>query len=376
MLERTKYFSISLISIGAIIISILPTPSFAQTPLKKFHMAGRVTTAAVNTIHSGKGAPVNEVGVDGDFYIDILKLNFYGPKESGHWPAPVALRGPTGVNGVDGKAGANGVDGKAGINGEKGSSTSSSGTPGPQGLQGIEGPIGLTGATGPTGANGAPGSQGLTGMTGATGISGSAGLTGPSGLAGATGSQGPIGLAGLQGSTGLTGATGPAGSSGTTGSQGAQGIQGATGATGPSQVEVTSINSWQLSTSTAGTGATSSTFGNLAASKSYEFILSLNGKLATIQAPSYALRIGLTLQCSDSSAVVTYGVSSSFGYTNDGDGTTYSKESFVIIGTLTTSASNPSSTLSVTAVDSGPTTGLDAMTLSGSAFIQLVGAFA
>ena len=72
--------------------------------------------------------------------------------------------------------------------------------------------------------------------------------------------------------------------------------------------------------------------------------------------------------------MLTYSVSSSFGYANDGDATTYSKESFIVIGTLTTSAVNPSSTLSITSTDSGPTTSTDVMTLSGSAFIQLVGA--
>jgi hypothetical protein len=112
----------------------------------------------------------------------------------------------------------------------------------------------------------------------------------------------------------------------------------------------------------------------LAASKSYEFIMSLNGKLASPQAPGYAIKIGLFVLCSDVGATVTYGVSSSFGYTNDGDTNTYSKESFVIVGTVTTSSTNPISTLSISAIDSGPTTGADVMTISGSTFIQLVGA--
>ena len=155
--------------------------------------------------------------------------------------------------------------------------------------------------------------------------------------------------------------------------QGIQGIQGVTGATGPSQVQVVPISSWILSTSTGGTGNTSSGFGNLAASKSYQFIIGVNGKLASIQAPTYAIKVGLTLQCSDPGATLTYSVSSSFGYSNDGDAFTYSKESFTVIGTLSTTSSNPSSALSITATDSGPTTGVDAMTLTGSAFIQLVG---
>jgi len=109
------------------------------------------------------------------------------------------------------------------------------------------------------------------------------------------------------------------------------------------------------------------------ASKSYEFIIGVNGKLATPQSPTYAIKVGLTVQSSDPGAVLTYSVSNSFGYTNDGDSTTYSKESFILIGTLATSSSDPMSTLSVTATDSGPTTNTDVMTLTGSAFIQLVG---
>src|ERR1035437_3381440 len=93
-LERSKTIAISLISIGAIIISTLPTPSIAQTPSKRVHMAGRVTTSPVNTIHSGKGAPVNGIGIDGDFYIDSLKLNFYGPKASGHWGTETTISTP------------------------------------------------------------------------------------------------------------------------------------------------------------------------------------------------------------------------------------------------------------------------------------------
>src|ERR1019366_6250341 len=162
-LERSKSISISLISIGAIIISTLPTPSFAHTPSKRVHMAGRVTSTSVNTIHSGKGAPINEIGIDGDFYIDTLKLNFYGPKVSGHWPAPVSLRGPAGASGLEGKAGANGIDGKAGVNGEKGISTSSSGTSGPQGVQGVQGVPGVPGPVGATGLTGAAGAKGPTG---------------------------------------------------------------------------------------------------------------------------------------------------------------------------------------------------------------------
>ena len=363
-LDRTKTISITVLTIIALSVNTLTTSSFAETTKKKVPMAGRVTSTSANTIRNGKGAPTNAIGADGDFYIDLLKLDFYGPKANGHWPSPVSLRGPAGTNGTNGtngKSGSNGTDGKNGATGEKGATTGivgPAGPTGPAGVQGVAGPIGLTG---PTGLTGDPG------VAGPAGPAGSSGAPGPSGSNGAQGSQG---IQGLTGSTGLTGAQGLQGIQGI---QGIQGNQGVTGATGPSQVQVVPVSSWLLSTSTGGTGNTSSGFGNLAASKSYQFIIGVNGKLASIQAPTYAIKVGLTIQCSDPGATLTYSVSSSFGYSNDGDATTYSKESFTIIGTLSTTSANPSSTLSITATDSGPTTGVDAMTLTGSAFIQLVG---
>ena len=372
-------------------------------------MAGRITSTSVNTIRNGKGAPTNSLGADGDFYIDLLKLDFYGPKANGHWPTAVSLRGPAGTNGTNGsngKSGSNGTDGKNGATGEKGATSGivgpagPTGPAGPAGVQGVAGPIGLTGpagltgdvgATGPAGpagpvgspgapgSSGSPGAQGTTGLTGPTGLTGDPGVAGPAGPAGPAGSSGAPGPSGsngaqgLQGIQGLTGSTGLTGAQGLQGIQGIQGNQGVTGATGPSQVQVVPVSSWLLSTSTGGTGNTSSGFGNLAASKSYQFIIGVNGKLASIQAPTYAIKVGLTLQCSDPGATLTYSVSSSFGYSNDGDAVTYSKESFTVIGTLSTTSANPSSVLSITATDSGPTTGVDAMTLTGSAFIQLVG---
>ena len=368
-LDRTK--TISILTLAALAATAsTATPSFASTPSKKVHMAGRAITTSANTIRNGKGAPSNALGVDGDFYIDTLKLDFYGPKANGRWPSPVSLRGPAGTNGADGKTGATGSNGPAGATGAKGSSGGATGPTGAQGPIGPQGPAGIQGVSGPAGP------AGPIGLTGDTGPAGATGATGPAGASGAPGPQGAQGLPGSTGSTGLQGIQGLQGATGLTGAQGLQGIQGATGstgATGPSQVQVVPITSWQLSTTTAGTGNTSTGFGNLAPSKSYEFIIGVNGKLASTQAPSYSIKVGLTLQCSDPSAVVTYSVSSAFGYSNDGDATTYSKESFIVIGTLATSAANPSSTLSITATDSGTTTGADVMTLSGSAFIQLVG---
>ena len=70
--------------------------------------AGRANAATTNTIRSGNGVPAASLGIDGDFYIDLKTMNFYGPKANKRWPIPTSLRGPTGA------AGPSGVDGKNG----------------------------------------------------------------------------------------------------------------------------------------------------------------------------------------------------------------------------------------------------------------------
>jgi hypothetical protein len=115
------------------------------------YAAGRSTTIA-NTILSGSGVPESDLGNNGDFYIDIKSMNFYGPKKNNRWPLPTSLRGPAGPigpSGVDGKNGASGntADGKTGATG-------------PDGPQGPAGPAGARGETGATGATGATASGG------------------------------------------------------------------------------------------------------------------------------------------------------------------------------------------------------------------------
>ena len=130
----------------------------------------------VNTILSGKGSPAFSLGKNGDFYIDVQQMIFFGPKKNGLWPTGVDLKGSDGKNGVDGK---NGSDG----------STS----------KGIAGPKGDTGATGPAGP------KGETGAMGPTGPIGPIGLTGPAGANGSIGATGPAGAKGDAGATGATG---------------------------------------------------------------------------------------------------------------------------------------------------------------------------
>ena len=146
--------------------------------------AGREVVAAANTVKSGSGVPSTKVGINGDFYIDLNTMNFYGPKKNNRWPLPTSLRGPAGPvgpSGVDGKNGAtaNATAGSAGVNG-------------------------TTGATGPKGDTGATGATGATGSTGATGAAGSS--------SGSAGAKGDTGAAGATGATGAKGDTGTAGS--------------------------------------------------------------------------------------------------------------------------------------------------------------------
>jgi hypothetical protein len=174
--------------------------------------AGRASDT-VNTILSGAGVPAATVGINGDFYIDIKSMNFYGPKKNNRWPIPTSLRGPAGP------IGPSGVDGKNGVAG----STS-------------DGKVGATGAAGP------------------------AGPAGPKGETGATGPAGP---------KGDTGATGPAGIKGDTGATGATGAKGDAGSGGASAVLVGNLSFSGLINGIAGSSTVSSGFGNFSATKSY-----------------------------------------------------------------------------------------------------------
>ena len=136
--------------------------------------AGREVVAAANTIRSGAGVPSTKVGVNGDFYIDLNTMNFYGPKKSNRWPLPTSLRGPAGA------VGPSGVDGKNGS-----TVNATAGTAGSNGAAGPAGPKGDTGATGATGSSsGSAGAKGDTGAAGATGATGATGAKGDTGTAG------------------------------------------------------------------------------------------------------------------------------------------------------------------------------------------------
>ena len=143
--------------------------------------AGRANAATTNTIRSGNGVPAVSLGIDGDFYIDLKTMNFYGPKANKRWPIPTSLRGPAGATGPSG------VDGKNG--------TTASATAGAAGATGPAGPAGPKGDTGATGPKGETGAAGVAG-TGSAGPKGDTGAQGPAGPKGDAGSAGSVSLFG------------------------------------------------------------------------------------------------------------------------------------------------------------------------------------
>jgi hypothetical protein len=322
---------ISILLILTIATSFAIPHSIAATKPKA---AGRSSTAAINTILNGKGAPSNVLGINGDFYIDTRSLLISGPKANGKWPTARSLQGANGVNGIDGKNGST----------AKNVSTASTvaGPVGPQGERGEKGVDGSAGTNGGAGAAGIPGAQGPAGATGAAG-------------SGGTGAQGPAG------------ATGPAGS-GATGAQGATGTTGArgeTGTVGPSEVTDISIATWTLQTATEYGSSTSSGFGLLKAGKSYQISIQLWGTTNSADSP-----YGLELLSSTGAAPSYFYTVMPYRYAMTS--TTSYKYGFSVIGTITVGVSDIS--LSIKIVDAVGDTTSKPMVMTGKALITLVGA--
>jgi hypothetical protein len=287
------------------LITILISPTTVQA-------AGRTSNTVANTILSGASVPSAKLGLNGDFYLDINSMNFYGPKKNNLWPIPISLKGtagPVGPSGVDGK---------------NGSSANAS--------------------AGSTGATGSAGSQGPTGATGL------AGSTGPAGATGVAGPTGATGLAGAAGATGATGATGTAG---------------ATGASGASAIQFTNITQWTMESGTIGGGAESTGFGTLIAGKKYFFSITVYGKLSSLVSQFRTLA---ELKCSDSLASLNYEYGYGFGFSSDGVDD-YNRISFVITGTVSVTSNSNFTVLVRDSAGSG-----HLVILNGRSFIQEIGA--
>ena len=81
-------------------------------------------------VRNGSGVPSNETGSNGDFYINTVNYDIYGPKTAGAWGSATSLVGPTGATGSTGSQGATGATGAAGTNGTNGA-TGDTGPAGP-----------------------------------------------------------------------------------------------------------------------------------------------------------------------------------------------------------------------------------------------------
>jgi hypothetical protein len=340
---------ISILLILAISTSLAIPSSIAATKPKA---AGRSSTAVINTILNGKGAPSNTLGINGDFYIDTRSLLISGPKANGKWPSSRSLQGANGVNGIDGKNGSS----------AKNVTTASTvaGPVGPQGERGEKGVDGSAGSNGSAGADGLPGTAGAQGPAGATGPAGS----GASGAQGPTGATGPAG-SGATGAQGSAGASGARGETGTVGSQGASGARGETGTAGPSEVTNISIPTWTLQTATSFGFASSSGFGLLKAGKSYQILIQLWGTTNSANSP-----YGLELLTSTGLAPSYFYTVMPYRYALES--TTSNKYGFSVIGTITVGVADVS--LSIKIVDAVGDTTAKPMVITGMALITLVGA--
>lgn len=130
-----------------------------------------------NSILNGNGPPDNSIGINGDFYINKLTEDIYGPKSSGLWGSSTSLIGPDGSIGPIGPTGNTGMTGNAVLNGN-GAPSSMLGRNGDFYINNISltiyGPKSDLGWGLPTnliGPNGVAGSIGPSGPTGATGNS-------------------------------------------------------------------------------------------------------------------------------------------------------------------------------------------------------------
>jgi len=336
----------------------------------------------INTILNGKSAPTLTLGKNGDFYIDVLTMMFYGPKKNGLWPVGVSLKGLDGKNGVDGKNGSDGSTAKAitGPAGPKGE-TGATGVAGPKGETGATGPMGPSGANGSIGATGPAGAKGETGLTGAKGDKGETGATGAQGIqgiqgikgdtgaqgatgekgdkgdtgdtgpTGATGATGPQGLQGIKGDTGATGATGSSGAQGPQGLQGLKGDTGATGATGPSDTYSKNISSFTL----AGASAESGVITTIPGSQNFHFEIVITGSTTV---DGY---FGLEVLASSGNVVCDYIVAKSSKL----DPVSKMPINGIVITAIGTIATTGSSDIKIKLTDGNSATSSGPMTVSG-----------
>jgi hypothetical protein len=289
---------ISILLVLAIATSLSIPSSIAATKPKA---AGRSSTAVINTVLNGKGAPSNALGINGDFYIDTRSLLISGPKKGGKWPAARSLQGSNGTNGTDGR---NGNDAKS-----VSTASTVAGPAGPQGERGEKGVAGVAGSGGVAGA---------AGVAGATGANGPAGATGPAG-SGSTGAQGPSGSNGTNGTNGSAGGTG------------LTGARGETGTVGPSEVTVGTLSFSNISGSVGSSSAASLT--GLKAGKSYLIRILIHTYHPSDRFLNSAMILNLTVVATNGTPVITKQYIPAFAntYRNGAEGYEWSLDGQLVV---------------------------------------------
>ena len=288
----------------SILLALVIATSFSipnSTAATKPKTAGRSSTAVINTVLNGKGAPSNTLGINGDFYIDTRSLLISGPKKSGKWPVARSLQGSNGTNGTDGR---NGTDAK-----NVSTASSVAGPAGPQGERGEKGIDGIAGASGAAGA---------AGVAGLSGAAGPAGATGPAG-SGATGAQGPSGSNGTNGTNGSAGGTG------------LTGARGETGTVGPAEVTVGTLIFSNISGAVGSSSA--STLSGLKAGKSYVIRFLIHTYYPSDRFLSTAMILNLTAVATSGSPVITkqYIQASGNTYRNGAEGYEWSLDGQLVV---------------------------------------------
>lgn len=283
---------LSILLILAIATSFSIPSSIAATKPKA---AGRSSTAVINTVLNGKGAPSNTLGINGDFYIDTRSLLISGPKANGKWPVARSMQGANGTNGSDGR---NGTDAK-----NVSTASTVAGPAGPQGERGEKGVDGLAGSSGAAGVAGVPGAQGPSGSTGPAG-------------SGGTGAQGPSGSAGSNGAAGATGLTG---------------ARGETGTVGPSEVTVGTLTFTNISGSVGSSSAANLT--GLKAGKSYLVRLLIHTYHPSDRFLNSGMILNLTATATSGSPVITKQYIPAFAntYRNGSEGYEWSIDAQLVI---------------------------------------------
>jgi hypothetical protein len=184
---------------------------------------GDTGPAGVSSVwRQGVGVPGVDVGEEGDFYLDILSGDIYGPKTAGLWGALIfniteGQQGPPGDDGreVELQATATYVQWRYVGEAEWVDLVALSAITGPAGNDGNDGVDGVDGVEVELQATSTHVQWRYVGQAEWTNLVALSAITGPPGDTGPTGPAGATGPAGEQGPKGDTGETGPAGADAT-----------------------------------------------------------------------------------------------------------------------------------------------------------------